>query len=94
MVFIRRKRTSAGVVYQVVRSVRQGATVRQELLCSLARWATVGAALAWERQQVAADERLAALPGATGSPWLASELERHRARVAQLEALHHETGVA
>jgi hypothetical protein len=94
MAFIRHKRTSAGTVYQVVRSYRDGERVRQQVLCSLGRWATVEAALGYERQQLAADERLTQLPGSESSPWLASELERHRARVAQLEAIQRDHRVA
>lgn len=89
MAFIRRKRTSAGHVYQVVRSVRDGDRVRQELLCSLGRWATVSAALDWERHGLA---HIAALPGT--SPWTTSETVRYQARIAVLEAVQRETGVA
>ena len=94
MAFIRHKRTSAGTVYQVVRSYREGGRVRQQVLCSLGRWATIGAALAYERQQLAADGRLATMPGSEASPWLAQQLAQHRARVAQLETIQRETRVA
>jgi hypothetical protein len=46
MAFIRRKRTTTGEVYQVVRSYRDGDRVRQQVLCSLARHPTIGAAIA------------------------------------------------
>jgi hypothetical protein len=88
MAFIRRKRTSAGHVYQVVRSVRVAGAVRQELLCSLGHWATLSAALAYERRGLA---QLARLPGT--SPWTESESARHRVRIAELERVQRETGV-
>jgi hypothetical protein len=89
MAFIRRKRTSAGHVYQVVRSVRDGQHVRQIVLCSLGAWATVGAALQRERRQLVATERL---PGR--SSWVEAQLTQHRARIAELERVQRETGVA
>jgi hypothetical protein len=94
MAFIRHKRSSAGTVYQVVRSYRDGGRVRQQVLCSLGRWATVEAALAYERKQLAAAERLTQLPGSEASPWLAQQLTAHRARVAQLETVQRDYRVA
>jgi hypothetical protein len=94
MAFIRHKRTSAGTVYQVVRSYRDGGRVRQPVLCSLGRWASVGAARDFERKQLAADERLTALPGGESSPWLTQQLAEHRARVAQLETIQRDHRVA
>ena len=93
MAFIRRKRTSGGTVYQVVRSYRDGGRVRQQVLLSLGYKATLTSALAQERQQLAAAERLTHLPGSEASPWLRDQLARHRARIADLERVQAETGL-
>lgn len=95
MAFIRRKRTSAGYVYQVVRSVREGSRVRQQVLCSLGHWATIGKALEVEHAALAQLERFAAMrqPGLE-SPYLTAALPVARARVAELERVQRETGVA
>ena len=89
MAFIRAKRTTAGTVYQVVRSRRVDGQPRQVVLCSLGRWQTVGGALAYERQGLA---HIASLPGT--SPWTASETARHQARIALLARVQAEKGVA
>ncbi|HEY7068313.1 MAG TPA: hypothetical protein VII06_43090 [Chloroflexota bacterium] len=89
MAFIRSKRTSAGTVYQVVRSVRVGGVPRQAMLCSLGRFQTITGALRFERAGLA---HIASLPGT--SPWTESETARHQARIAVLERLQAETGLA
>lgn len=96
MAFIRQKRTSAGHVYQVVRAVRVGGQPRQEVLCSLGRWATITGALSVERRQLADLERLDAMRQTTSnlpSDYLAAALPATRARVATLERVQAETGL-
>jgi hypothetical protein len=79
--FIRKKQTSAGTVYQVVESWREGKKVRQRVLVSLMHDNTIGAALRTVEKRIAH-------PG-TPADWR----ERWLALAVRLRAVRRETGL-
>jgi hypothetical protein len=97
MAFIRRKRTTAGHVYQVVRSSRVAGRVRQEVLVSLGSKATLGELLAELERRIGQAERLREVAAAGGVPgatdWLDQQLHADRTRAARLLAVQRETGL-
>ncbi len=91
MAFIRTKRSSAGTVYQVVRSERHGKQVKQTVLASLGRHTTLEAAIAAEQRWITGWEEC--LQNIGSDPSVSKAARLAYARLARLEQARAETGL-
>jgi hypothetical protein len=85
--FIRRKKTTAGFVYQVVRTERVDGKVRQHVLLSLGRSPTMGAVIAERERYSQSQEQYG------DNKYARLNIQQAQDTIRRLKALQQETGL-